>query len=69
LRFNTRELMVNHGPLLRLVELVTLISITLSISALGQESVVESKFSRGTEAMRNGSLDQAAEAFSAVIQA
>src|SRR4051812_3827774 len=68
-RLNTRKLAANHGSLMRLGSLMMLISIAVSISALGQESAVESKFRDGTEAMRSGSLDQAAEAFSAVIQA
>ncbi len=68
-RLNNRKSAANRRPLPRLVGLVTLISMTLSISTLGQESAVDSKFRDGTEAMRSGSLDQAAEAFSAVIHA
>ncbi len=51
----------------RLVALVALI-VTVSISASGQESGIESKFRDGTEAMRNGSLAQAATDFQAVIR-
>jgi tetratricopeptide (TPR) repeat protein len=50
----------------RQVALVALI-VTVSICASGQESAIESRFRHGTEAMRNGSLDEAASDFQAVI--
>src|SRR5712691_6911645 len=52
---------------LHLFGVITLMSVSVSLCASAQDSSMESRFRHGTEAMRNGALDEAAGDFSAVI--